>query len=153
MVCGAARADDCDPVRAATLAGISRPYAATIRTPGGDGLPVVSHVVMTGEKMYVEVRRNWSSKNVTTKELVDKANKSAAASTLTCRPDGEEAIGGDPATIYSVDTESAGHVSHSRIWISRASGLPLKTENSVGGSDVMTSLFDYRNVEPPADAK
>src|SRR5476649_2171268 len=85
----AAWADDCAPVTAATLAGVSRPYAATIKMPGGDGLPVVSHVVMTGEKMYVEFRRSWISHIVTTKELVDKATKSALTSKLTCQLSGD----------------------------------------------------------------
>jgi hypothetical protein len=151
--CAAARADDCAPVRAATLAGISRPYAATIKMPGPDGLPLTSHVVMTGDKMYLQIRRTWTTKLITSKELVDKANKSALKELISCQRAGAEEIGGDASTIYAVDSQMPGHIGHSRVWISNASGLPLKTEVTLPGGESMTSLFDYKNVAPPPGEK
>jgi hypothetical protein len=148
-----ARADDCAQVRAATLAGVSRPYAATIRMPGPDGLPMTSNVVMTGEKMYLQFRRTWTTKLMTTKELVDKTNKTAMKEVISCERAGAEAIGGEASTIYAVDSKTPGHIGHSRVWISNASGLPLKTEVKLPGGESVTSLFDYKNVSPPPGAK
>lgn len=152
-VSGSARADDCDQVRTATLAGVSRPYAATIRMPGPDGLPVTSNVLMTGEKMYLEFRRTWTTKLMTTKELVDKTKKTALKEVLSCQRAGAEEIGGEASTIYAVDSQTPGHVGHSRVWISNASGLPLKTEVKLPGGESVTSLFDYKNVTPPPGMK
>jgi outer membrane lipoprotein-sorting protein len=147
-----ARADDCAVVRAASLAGISRPYAATVKMPGGDGLTVVSHIVMTGQKMYMQMRNIWTTKIVTSKDLIDKANKAALKDAMTCQKSGEEAVDGQSATIYAVEAKDAGHLTHSRIWISNSDGLPLKTEIRMQGGDVMTSVFDYKNVTPPPGA-
>jgi hypothetical protein len=148
-----ARADDCAAVRTATLAGVSRPYAATIQMPGPDGLPMLSHVVMTGDKMYLQIRRSWTTKVITTKELVDKANKTALKELISCQRAGAEELGGDASTIYAVDSQMPGHVGHSRIWISDASGLPLKTEVKLPGGESMTSIFDYKNVSAPLGMK
>jgi hypothetical protein len=151
LSCGA-RADECGQVRTATLAGVSRPYAATIQMPGPDGLPMTSHVVMTGEKMYLQIRRTGTMKLITTKELIDKANETALKELISCERAGAEDIGGDASTIYAVESQMPGHVGHSRVWISNASGLPLKTEVKLPGGESVTSLFDYKNVAPP-DAK
>jgi outer membrane lipoprotein-sorting protein len=120
--------------------------------PGGDGLPVVSHIVMTGQKMYMQIRNIWTTKIVTTKDLIDKTNKAALKDEMTCQSSGDEAIGGEPATIYAVETKGPGRLTHSRIWISKANGLPLKTEIRMQGGDIMTSVFDYKNVTPPPGA-
>lgn len=146
-------ADDCAEVRAATLAGVSRPYAATIRIEHADDLPTTSHVVMTGDKMYVEMRRVWNSMPMTTKQLIDKINKTSLKDQLVCQRTGEEAIGGASTTVYAVENQTPARASHSRIWIAKANGLPLKTEVRLGGGDVMTSLFDYDNVQVPPGAR
>ena len=148
----AAAADDCAEVRAATLAGVSRPYAASIKIEHADDLPTTSHIVMTGDRMYVEVRRVWNSMPMTTKELIDKVNKTSLKDQLICQRTGEEAIDGVSTTIYAVENQTPARASHSRIWISKANGLPLKTEVRLGGGNVMTSLFDYNNVQPPPGA-
>jgi outer membrane lipoprotein-sorting protein len=147
-----ARADDCTLVKAASLAGISRPYAVTVTMPGGSGLPV-THIVMTGAKMYMQIRHRWTAKAVTSKELIDKANAADLKSQMTCTKSGDETVDGQPATIYAVDTKISGRVTHSRIWIAKADGLPLKTEIRMQGGDVMTSVFDYKNVAPPPGVK
>lgn len=145
-------ADDCAQVRAATLAGVSRPYAASIKVDSGNDLPLTSHVVMTGDKMYVEMRRVWNSTPMTTKELIDKVNKTTLKDQLTCQRSGEETIEGAATTLFIVDDQTPAHASHSRIWIA-ANGLPLKTEVHLRGVGVVTSLFDYEHVQPPDGAR
>jgi hypothetical protein len=146
-------ADDCAAVRAATLAGVSRPYAASIRIEHSGDLPTTSHVVMTGDKMYVEMARVWNTMPMTTKELIDKVNKSTLKDVLVCQRSGDETINGVSTTLYTVEDQTPSRASHSRIWISKPNGLPLKTEVRLGGGDVMTSLFDYDHVEVPPGAR
>jgi len=145
-------ADNCAEVRAATLAGVSRPYAASIKVDSGNDLPLTSHVVMTGDKMYVETRRVWNSTPMTTKELIDKVNKTSLKDVLVCQRTGEESLDGVSTTLFVVDDQTPSHASHSRIWIA-ANGLPLKTEVHLRGVGVVTSLFDYVHVEVPAGAR
>jgi outer membrane lipoprotein-sorting protein len=145
-------ADNCAEVRAATLAGVSRPYAASIKIDHSGDLPTTSHVVMTGDKMYVELRRVWSTVPMTTKQLIDKVNNTSLKDVLVCQRTGDETINGVSATIYAVEDQSPTRASHSRIWIAKANGLPLKTEVRLGGGEVMTSQFDYDHVEVPPGA-
>jgi hypothetical protein len=149
----AAAADDCAEVRAATLSGVSRPYAASIRIEHADDLPTTSHVVMTGDKMYVEMHRIWNTTPMTTKQLIDKVNKASLKDMLVCQHAGEETIDGAATTIYKVEDHTPARGSKSRIWISKANGLPLKTEVQLGGGDVITSQFDYDHVQVPAGAR
>jgi hypothetical protein len=146
-------ADNCAEVRAATLAGVSRPYAASIKIEHSGDLPTTSHIVMTGDKMYVEMRRVWNSMPMSTKQLIDKVNKTTLKDVLVCQRSGDEAINGASTTIFAVENQTPARASHSRIWISKANGLPLKTEVRLGGGDVMTSLFDYDHVEVPPGAR
>ena len=148
-----AAADDCAEVRAATLAGVSRPYAATIRVAYFDDLPTTSHVVMTGDRMYVEVRRVWNDTPLTTKELIDKVNNTTLKDQLVCQRSGEESIDGAVTTVYAVENQTPARAGHSRIWISKENGLPLKTEVHMRGGDVTTSVFDYTHVQVPAGAR
>lgn len=149
----AAVADDCAAVRAATLAGVSRPYAASVRIEHGGDLPMTSHIVMTGDKMYVEMRRIWNVTKMTTKELIDKVNKTSLKDQLVCQLSGEETIDGAATTIYAVENHTPAHASQSRIWIAKANGLPLKTEVRLRSGDVMTSVFDYTHVQIPPGAR
>jgi hypothetical protein len=146
-------AENCAEVRAATLAGVSRPYSASIKIEHSGDLPTTSHIVMTGDKMYVEMRRVWNTMPMTTKQLIDKVNKTTLKDQLVCLRSGDEAINGAATTLYAVEDQTPSRASHSRIWISKANGLPLKTEVRLGGGDVMTSLFDYDHVEVPPGAR
>src|SRR6185503_2375598 len=94
-------ADTCADVRAATLAGVSRPYAASIKIEHSGDLPTTSHIVMTGDKMYVEMRRVWNTMPMTTKELIDKVNKTTLKDQLVCQLSGDEAINGAATTLYA----------------------------------------------------
>jgi outer membrane lipoprotein-sorting protein len=90
---------------------------------------------------------------MTTKELIDKVNKSTLKDVLVCQRSGDETINGVSTTLYTVEDQTPSRASHSRIWISKPNGLPLKTEVRLGGGDVMTSLFDYDHVEVPPGAR
>jgi outer membrane lipoprotein-sorting protein len=114
---------------------------------------MVSHIVMTGDKMYMQIRRIWTSKQVTSKELIDKANKAELKAQMTCTKSGDEAVDGRAASLYAVETKISGRATHSRIWISKSDGLPLKTEVKLQGGESMSSIFDYKNVSPPPGAK
>jgi outer membrane lipoprotein-sorting protein len=116
-------------------------------------LPTTSHIVMTGDKMYVEMRRVWNTMPMTTKQLIDKVNKTTLKDQLVCQGTGDETINGVSTTLYAVEDQTPSRPSHSRVWISKANGLPLKTEVRLGGGDVMTSLFDYDHVEVPPGAR
>ena len=102
--------------------------------------------------MYVETRRYWNDTPMTTKELIDKVNKTSLKDELVCQRDGEETIDGAVTTVYAVEDKTPARASHSRVWIAKETGLPLKTEVHMHGGDVTTSVFDYTHVQAPTSA-
>jgi hypothetical protein len=70
----------------------------------------------------------------------------------------DDASEGDPASVYDAQSEAEGGKSEVQIWISKASGLPLREEIDLDlGGDTHKShssvRFDYDHVDPPKDAK
>lgn len=75
-----------------------------------------------------------------------------------CRLLRSEKMDGQTADVYSVTADPRfGKKNTVTIWVSRASGLPLKTEGDVhrlfGGAAHMVEQFAYHDVQVPANAK
>ena len=67
-----------------------------------------------------------------------------------CRQLGDEIVSGEPATVYSeVNKQSSGK---GKLWISKKSGLPIRTEIMVGPTRI-TSRIEYGNVQAPSVTK
>ena len=151
---GAARADDCVSAMGALRAGVQRPYSTTVTMAGMKGVPdSVSRVVMTGTKMYMQLHGRWSVVPTTTKELLAAMDDQEKTAKTTCHRTGDDFVGGQAAAIYSVHVVNKGLTSDSTIWISKASGLPAKSEIHVPNGQTITSLFDYTHVQPPPGVK
>jgi hypothetical protein len=148
----AASADDCDTAWGAMRAGMQKPYASTITMTHKDGKPQTSHAVMMGDKMYVEVQGAWHAVPMTTTEMLADMDRKRKTTKAVCHRVGDETVSGQPATIYAVHSENEGHVSDNKIWVSKALGVPIKTESNLGDM-VVVSDMDYSNVHAPAGVK
>jgi hypothetical protein len=63
----------------------------------------------------------------------------------------DEAVGGEPATLYKVHDATDAGIVDSQIWISAARGLPLRQVVDMPETKShLDSRFDYANVRPPA---
>ena len=147
-----AKADDCDAVKSADFAQAKLPYAGTTITtiPGTPALR--SEVVFTGTKMYFQIGTEWHSTPYTAQQTIDKVTDMWKQAVRTCHKAGNEAVNGEPVTVFAVHTEFQGAPSDSRVWVSNRSGLALKSEAQMQGG--MTAILTYRydNIQAPPGA-
>jgi hypothetical protein len=148
----AASADDCGVAWGAMRAGIQKPYASTITITRAGGKPETSHAVMMGDKMYVEVQGAWHTVPMTSTEMLADMDQKRKTTKASCQRVGDEIMGGQPSTIYAVHSDNEGKVSDNKIWVSKALGMPVKTESHIGDM-VLVSVMDYSNVHTPAGVK
>jgi hypothetical protein len=60
----------------------------------------------------------------------------------------DELVNGEMAAVYSVHEVSPKSTSDSKTWISKAKGLPLRSDTDMEGSHISTR-YEYGNVKPP----
>ncbi len=91
--------------------------------------------------------------DLTKKEAEDVGVFNGRIASMTCTPAGEEMVGVEMADVYAGESflfdvkETV-----TREWVSKARGLPLKEEvRDIVSPSFSVILFDYRDVQPPAD--
>jgi hypothetical protein len=76
---------------------------------------------------------------------------------MACRYLRDETVDGEAAAVYHVRSENEGVKSQAVLWISKRTGLPLRSENDIdtGDKDKMhlAIRYDYANVQPPAGVR
>jgi len=74
------------------------------------------------------------------------------AAKQTCEAAGDEAVNGKPAAVYTAHIENQGEVSDNKLWVSKDTGLPLKTEARMQEGTI-TQTFSYDGVVAPAGVR
>ena len=111
--------------------------------------------VVTGNASYIKVKGHWHRSPMAPKDMLKmRQDATKEAKSLDCQQLRDEAVSGESAAVYSMNSETAdGDHSDGQIWISKSRNLPLKSEMNVGsGPDKMhTSIrYDYSDVQVPA---
>ena len=149
MVVVAARADDCATLMSATVASAHKSYTATSTTSGG-GVPTrVSHSVSTEGKLFLEMNGRWVLTKLTMSDMANQMRAELGTAKLSCRRLGEETVDGQATTIYASHVVNRGNVSDNRLWIAKATGLPLKTEVKLQNGLQIVTVFDYAHAQAP----
>ncbi|OOG56844.1 hypothetical protein B0E48_12220 [Rhodanobacter sp. C03] len=110
--------------------------------------------IYTTHALYIGMRGHWTKTPMTSQDVID-LTRETGASFSNCRSLRTETVDGQVATVYAVliQTTTPASSSDTQIWLSNASGLPLKTEavTQAGDRKVHVSAhFDHGNVQPPA---
>ncbi len=144
---GTARAEDCAPLKEIMLNAAQIPHSATL-TRTVNGKPVVTHMVVTADAMYMENRGTWrKGPRMASREMMEENIKTAK---LACTRIGGETVNGVATTLWSIHVENQGSISDNRMWLD-ANNRPVRTETKVEGSSFVTDI-DYAHVDPPANA-
>lgn len=67
-----------------------------------------------------------------------------------CNRVGDELLNARPVTRYTLHNAESG--GNETMWIAKGSGLPLKTEALIESRRI-SSLYDYSNIQPPANVR
>ena len=146
-----ALADDCDVVKAATIAAAETPHSS-VQTTTTNGTTITSSIIQTSTTLYVQVGGAWHASAMSAQDRLKLVTDNFKTAKVTCTKVGTETMNGEPVTVYANHLENEGVVADSKIWIS-AKGLPLKTENHPEGAPVSVSTSDYEHFAPPPGVK
>lgn len=107
----------------------------------------------TSDAIYVKMRGGWKKSPLTPQAMraqQEENIRSATSTACTALPD--EIVNGAPAAVWHAHYEQPDlGVSESKVWISKATGLPLRTEVSVqaGQKTSVVTTFDYDHIVAP----
>jgi hypothetical protein len=135
-----ARADDCDAYLAAMVKYDHTPFRRET-TPGDQAGPghfrfKATKTIFTGDALYEWTDGAWKEKPTTGDTLEENFHKHQRDYTTECRSGGAETVDGDDTDIVvlhekSINAAPDTFVVDERYWISRKSGLPVKSEETL----------------------
>jgi outer membrane lipoprotein-sorting protein len=109
----------------------------------------------TGETIYVagaiytKLGGKWGPTPMSMQEMKELDQKNRQTNKTTCRFLKDESVNGEMAAVYSMHNEGPQGKSDSQIWISKAKGLPLRSETDMGDKNLVSMRYEYANVKPP----
>jgi hypothetical protein len=117
--------------------------------------PKMGEAIAVDGANYLKVHDTWRKSPMTVQaSLAQEQENIRNATVFNCTrlPDGD--VDGTPAAVYKVHSETPDvGSSDAQIWLSKATGLPLRTENdfnSTGTNRHMSIKYDYANIHAPA---
>jgi hypothetical protein len=142
--------DPCQVVLDSMMASLKHDHAAVMTMAQPSGAPNHSELRQVGGKTYIQVGGAWSVSQMTVDQEVAAINENKKTSTETCKSAGDDVVAGQPVTEFDAHVVNQGSVSDNRVWISKATGLPMKTEIHIDGGAVDTETITYDGVTAPA---
>ena len=140
--------DDCKLVLDATIKAFDAPVHAYV-TMNISGKPETGESIYAGGVGYAKYNGKWSAGS-RTQEIKAIAEKNRQTNKTTCHYLKDELVNGEMAAIYSVHEVSPKSTSDSKTWISKAKGLPLRSDMDMeGGKSRFSTRYEYGNVKPP----
>ncbi len=129
-------------------------YATDVMALRG-GKPRTTESIYTGGAIYVQVKGQWKRSPMSVQDMQKQRDENVRnAKSMTCRYLRDEAVNGEAAAVYDSQAETEDGKSASTLWVSKRSGLPLRSESDIdlGGGEKMhlTIRYDYAGVRPPA---
>ena len=151
---------DCASPDAAMSKLYDKPFHIyTIDSAGTDaalhgGRPTTTESIWTGTTYYVMVRGKWVKSRVDIAEMRKDRDSSSTAKT-TCSHLRDESVNGEPAAAWRIHSVQESETRDTNLWISRRTGLPLKSDvhHDIGGAmgrSHVISRYEYTNVRAPA---
>jgi len=127
----------------------------SIESAAAPGKALQSEMIRIGDTLYMQVRGQWTSRPYDGQKAVNDAQQATQKAEHTCIRVRSEAVDGQAAELYSVQSKTASGGTDSQIWISPATGLPLRQHTVMlehGATKARHDVhFDYANVRAPAN--
>jgi hypothetical protein len=139
---------DCKLVLDAMTKVMDTPTHAYVTMDMG-GKPQTLESIYSGGKVYAKYEGKWSLGSTTqqVKELTENNRKN---NKMTCRHLNDEPVNGEITAVYSVHEVSPKATTDSKTWISKSTGLPLRSDSDMdGGKSHISMRYEYGNVKPP----
>jgi hypothetical protein len=153
-----ARGDDaaCQAVLQAVLKQTAAPVhqKVTIESAAAPDKTMHNEMIRLGGTLYMQSRGQWMARPYDAAKAADDARQAMTRGEHTCTRVRSEAVDGQPAELYRVQSKTATGGSDTQIWISTASGLPLRQTVAMLEQGTVKlkheTRSDYTNVRVPA---
>ncbi len=150
----------CKPALDAILKQISTPthiYATESSSRHG-GKPQTHESIYANGAIYVQVRGQWKRSPMSVQDMRKQQEENVRdTKSMACRYLRDETVQGETAAVYHSQGETGAGKSEATLWISKRTGLPLRSENDIdtGDKDKMhlEIRYEYSDVRPPAGVK
>jgi len=139
---------DCQVVFGATSKIFDTPAHAYVTMNMGGTTQTAESIYVAGA-MYTKVDGKWSPSQISMKEMKELDQKNKQTNKTTCRYLKDEAVNGEVAAVYSVHEQTPRGTSDSQIWISKAKGLPLRSEQDLSAKNHISTRYEYGSVKAP----
>jgi hypothetical protein len=113
-----------------------------------------NELIYLNGKTYLQIAGKWRISPQTPKQMQEIRKKAEAGAKVTCKVVREEPVNGEAALLYNAHQETEDVKIDSQVWVSKARGVPLKTESDsdMGGANGKvhrTLRYEYSNVQAP----
>jgi hypothetical protein len=153
----ALRADDaaCQAVLAAIIKQTTVPVhqKITVEKPGAPGEPDQSETIRVDGTLYMEDGGQWTARPYDSAKAAEDVRRAMQKAEHSCTRLRGEPVDGQAADLYSVHSKTATSSSDAQVWISSATGLPLRYNATMeqGATKVKSEVrYDYADVRAPA---
>ena len=140
----------CKPVLDAELRVTTTPHH-TVSTESGR--KTVGEAITADGVDYIKIRDKWMKSPLTPQDNVERQRQNIKdATSYTCTRLPDDSVDGVPAFVYKVHSETPDVGSaDAQIWLSKATGLPLRTEEDLdtGVKRHISIKYDYANIKAP----
>lgn len=118
------------------------------------GRKIQSETIQIGDTFYMRMQQGqWIKRAHDAGKLIAETEEAMQKSSYNCSLVRREAIDGQAADLYKVHSESHQGASDAEIWVSVASGLPLRQHTLLtppnGVKMQLDVTYDYSNVKAP----
>ena len=148
---------ECQAMMDAGMKQFTVPSHAFMTSTGISSALAQSEMINVNGATYAMVNGTWMKSPVSVEQLIQQSQAQvASAKSHTCQVMPDETVDGVAASVYTSHTETATGVTDSRVWIAKATGLPIKSEidMTMGARKSHTSVrYEYNNVTAPPGVK
>jgi hypothetical protein len=138
----------CQPVSAAMTKLFTTDHS-NATTAGG----IVNQGITAGGVMYIQVKGAWRKSPLTAQAMQKQEEENIRnAKNYSCKALPDETVNGVPASVFTIHSETDAGVDDGKIWIGKANGLPLKTEDDLtvmGSKNHISIVYGYANIHAP----
>lgn len=144
-------AGSCQPVFDAAAKQITTPNHVTVTITDG-ARTTTAESITAGGTMYMKMTDNWMKSPMSLEDLAKTLHDNENATGTTCQRLADETLNGTVAVVYQTHKVSPGSVADGKVWIAKATGLPLESEDDVvrgTSKSHLSSHYDYANIQAP----
>jgi hypothetical protein len=150
----------CKPVLDAILKQITTPthiYATETSARHG-GKPEPRESIYADGAIYIQMKGQWRRSPMSVQDMRKQQEENVRnTKSMACRYLRDETVNGEAVAIYHSKGETEAGPSEATLWLSKRTGLPLRSENDLdlGDKDKMHLVirYEYTGVRPPAGVK